>query len=82
MAPRPDAAISTEGADVAVGMCYSYATSDTYQEADAYVEPYGDITAGNTVETDTALFDSARSIGVAVDLILSPSSSSRAPRAT
>ncbi|WP_372620371.1 hypothetical protein [Falsiroseomonas sp.] len=62
-------AISTDGADVAVGICYSYATGDTYQEAEAYVDPYGDITAGHTVETDTALFDSARSIGVAVDII-------------
>lgn len=60
--------IDTEGADVAFGMAYSLASGDDYQDAYASVEPYGDITAGGGMETDTPLFSSALNVGIAVDV--------------
>lgn len=61
-------AISTEeGADVAFGICYSYASGDEYEYAEASVEPYGDVTAEGGMETDTAAFSAALAVGIAVD---------------
>lgn len=62
-------AISTEeGADVAFGICYSYASGDEYQDAEAWVEPYGDVTAEGGMDTDTAVFSAALAVGIAVDM--------------
>ena len=62
-------AIDTEkGADVAFGMSYSFASGDEYEDAYAWTEPYGDITAGGGMDTDTALFSRALGVGIAVDV--------------
>jgi hypothetical protein len=61
-------AIATPGADVALGLTYSAASGDGFQDADASVEPYGDITATGGMDTDTDLQSAALAVGVAVDL--------------
>jgi hypothetical protein len=60
--------ITTKGADVGFGLCSSTASGDTYEDAYASTAAYGDITAGHSVDTDTADLSRALSVGIAVDL--------------
>lgn len=60
-------AISTPGADVALGRTYSYAYGDE-SYADASVEAYGDITGGGDADIDGDYFSAALAVGLAVDV--------------
>ena len=61
-------AVDTEGADVTYARVTSYASGDDDHDAEAYVDPYGDVTAGGGGDIDTEAFSMAIDTGVAIDL--------------